>query len=112
MVRPYKVKHAKTVGTIAVILSGFMLVMYIVPGSGSTLTGIEWALTGAWFALGFVFYIICKKKYGVKFGSMTEIISDEEAMALQKNDDEIKAAIDKAVDEAIENVVSEKSNSI
>ena len=48
MARPYKVKHYKIVGAIAVLMSGFMVVMYMIPGSGSTLVVQEWAMVGGW----------------------------------------------------------------
>ena len=35
--RPYKVKHYKLVGTLAVLMSGFMVAMYIIPNSGCSL---------------------------------------------------------------------------
>ncbi len=68
--RPYKVKHYKFVGITASVLSGFMVVMYLIPGSGSSLTAQEWIIVGGWILLGLVFYIMCKKHYGVKFGQM------------------------------------------
>lgn len=34
------------VGVIAVLLSGFMVAMYIIPGSGSNLVVQEWAMVG------------------------------------------------------------------
>lgn len=36
--RPFKVKHYKFVGITASVLSGFMVAMYLIPGSGATLT--------------------------------------------------------------------------
>ena len=37
MARPYKVKHYKIVGVLAVIMSGFMVAMYIIQDQGSNL---------------------------------------------------------------------------
>lgn len=110
MKRPYKVKNYKLVGTLAVILSGGMLVMYIIPGSGSTLAVQEWILLAGWILLGVGFYISCKRKYGVKFGTMTQIISDEDAMALQIPDEELSLALDKAIDEAISYVLTAETS--
>jgi len=109
MKRPYKVKHATLVGVIAVILSAGMLLMYVIPGSGSTLAPQEWAFLLGWTGLGVIFYFVCKKKYGEKFGSVNEIISDEDALALQLSDEELGAALDSAIDEAIKYVLDKES---
>ena len=62
MERPYKIKHYKFVGVTAVILSGFMVVMYMLPGSGCTLTMEEWIITGGWAILGIIFFLTCREK--------------------------------------------------
>lgn len=93
MKRPYKVKHYKFVGVMAVLMSGFMVVMYMIPGSGSTLVVQEWAMAGGWSLLGVVFFIICKLKYKEKFASHVDVASDEE----EENDD-VDAALQKALD--------------
>ena len=71
--RPYKVKHYKFVGITASVLSGLMVILYLVPGSGSSLTIEEWIIVGGWALLGLVFYIICKRHYGKKFGLMSNL---------------------------------------
>lgn len=68
--RPYKVKHYKFVGIVASILSGFMVVMYLIPGSGCTLSVEEWIIVAGWTLLGVIFYIVCKKRYGQHFGKV------------------------------------------
>ena len=68
MKRPFKVKHYQFVGITASVLSGFMVLMYLIPGSGSSLTPEEWIMVGGWTVLGVFFYIICKKRYQEKFG--------------------------------------------
>ena len=68
--RPYKVKHYKFVGITASVLSGMMVALYLIPGSGSSLTMQEWIIVGGWAILGLVFYIICKKHYGHQFGQL------------------------------------------
>ena len=70
MERPFKVKHYKFVGIAASVLSGFMVVMYLIPNSGCTLTVQEWIIVGGWALLGLCFYIVCKKHYKKDFGSM------------------------------------------
>lgn len=66
--RPYKVKHYKFVGITATILSGTMVMLYLIPGSGSSLTIQEWVIVGGWTVLGLAFYIICRRHYGNNFG--------------------------------------------
>ncbi|MEE3420918.1 MAG: APC family permease [Lachnospiraceae bacterium] len=109
MNRPYKVRHYKLVGFLAIVLSGGMLLMYVIPGSGSTLNTQEWLLLAFWGAIGVVFYFVCKKKYAEKFGYMAEIISESDAMALQSSDEEIGVALDQAIDEAIQYVLDQNA---
>ena len=45
----------------AVILSGFMVIMYMLPGSGCTLTKEEWIITGGWAILGIIFFFTCRE---------------------------------------------------
>lgn len=66
--RPYKIKHYKFVGITAAVLSGFMVVMYLIPGSGSSLTIQEWIIVGGWALLGIIFYIVCRRHYGKNLG--------------------------------------------
>lgn len=70
MPRPYKVKHYRFVGITASVLAGFMVIMYLIPGSGATLTVQEFTIVGGWALLGLIFYIICKIRYKDKFGKM------------------------------------------
>ena len=66
--RPFKVKHYKFVGITASVLSGFMVAMYLIPGSGATLTWQECIIVGGWALLGIIFYVMCKRKYKHEFG--------------------------------------------
>lgn len=109
MPRPYKVGPYKLVGTMAVLLSGFMILMYVIPNSGATLVWQEWAMAGGWCVLGLVFFVACKLKYKEEFGSLIEIISDEDAAALQSSDEEIGEALDAAIDAAINSVLERES---
>ena len=68
--RPYKVKHYKFVGFTAALLSGLIVVLFLVPGSSCTLTFQEWIIIGGWALLGLIFYIVCKKKYKEEFGTV------------------------------------------
>ena len=47
MARPYKVGHYKFVGFMAVVMSGLMLLVYCIPGSGGSLVFQEWFI-GRW----------------------------------------------------------------
>jgi len=83
MPRPYKVKNYKFVGYTAVVLSGLMVLMYIIPGTGATLAPQEWAIAGGWTLLGVIFFLKEKKKYGAEFGAHIDIAVEytEEDMA-------------------------------
>ena len=70
MPRPYRVKHDRFVGITAAALAGMMVLLYLIPGSGATLTGEEFLIVGGWMLLGIVFYILCRKRYGKEFGRM------------------------------------------
>lgn len=74
MIRPYKVKCGKIIGSIAVLLSGFMMLLYF-PGMPSGLVKEELIMVGAWTVLGIIFYSIAKLKYS-DFG-VHEIINIE-----------------------------------
>ena len=68
--RPYKVKHYKFVGVTASMLSGLMVALYLIPGSGSSLTAQEWIIVGGWTLLGVIFYAFCKHRYRGEFGKI------------------------------------------
>lgn len=77
MARPYKVKAGKFVGVMAVLMAGFMTLLYIVPASFSAaLVWQEWIVVGIWLALGVFFYFYSKKKYGAEFGRDIFIVED------------------------------------
>ena len=101
LARPYKVPAYKFVGTMAVLMSGFMVVCYMVPASGSALVWQEWFIAGGWCILGSVFFAASKIKYRDLFGILVNVISDEDAAALQVSDFELNKALDVAIDEAI-----------
>ena len=88
MPRPLVVKNYKLIGWLAVILSGGMVVCYIIPGSGSTLAPQEWAMAGGWALLGAIFYFREKKKYGKDFGKHVDIeieYSEEDLISIKEN---------------------------
>lgn len=61
MVRPYKVKHGQLIGTIAVVLSAGMLLLYM-PGMPSGLGKPEWIIVAVWLILGIGMHIAAKKR--------------------------------------------------
>ena len=67
MKRPYKVRNYKIVGTFAVILSGSMAAMYIIPGTNCTMIWQEWIIVGGWTLLGLILAYLSKKKYKKNF---------------------------------------------
>ena len=103
MPRPYKVPAYKFVGVMAVLMSGFMVLMYCIPGSGGNLVWQEWIMVGGWSLLGVVFYIVCKRKYKESFGTLVELISDEDAATLmpEADDEELDLVIDKAIERVL-----------
>ena len=95
MARPYKVKHYKIVGTIAVLMSGLMVAMYVIPNSGCTLVWQEVCMAGGWCLLGLVFCIACKIKYKEKFGSHIDVAIDESE--LEEKTDDLSIRVEKAI---------------
>lgn len=70
--RPFKVKHYKFVGITASLMSGFMVVLYLIPNSGCSLTKEEWIIVLGWTVLGIAFNLACKQRYKEKFGIILE----------------------------------------
>lgn len=68
--RPYKIKNYKFVGVMAVLMSGFMVMVYIFPWFDCNLVMQEWIIVGGWWGLGIIFTMICKKVYKDKYGMM------------------------------------------
>lgn len=68
MDRPFKVKHYRFVGVMAVSMSGLLCIMYLLPGSTSALSSQELFITVGWAVLGVLFAGFCKNRYKDKFG--------------------------------------------
>ena len=66
-------------------------------------------MVGGWIVLGIVFCVVCKQKYKEKFGILVEVISDEDAVALQSSDETISAALDAAIDAAIVKILEQRA---
>lgn len=106
MKRPYKVKHYKFVGAMAVLMSGMMVVMYVIPNSGCTLVAQEWAMAGGWCVLGAIFFAVCKIKYKEKFGSHIDVASDEDEL---EDHDDVENALQAALDTVSAEVVEQEA---
>lgn len=70
--RPYKVRNYKFVGLMAVIMSGIMAAMYIIPGTNCTLVWQEWVIVFGWTIFGVIMAYLSKRKYGKAFASGIE----------------------------------------
>lgn len=103
MPRPYKVKNYKLVGALAVLMSGFMVLMYIIPFSGSTLVPQEWIIAGGWALLGVVFFIVCKAKYKEKFASHIDVAIDDDD--IEDDEIDVETALQVALDTVNEEVM-------
>ena len=68
--RPYKVKNYRFVGIMATMLSGFLCMMYLIPGTVCSMIDQELIITVLWTIVGIFFAIGCKVKYGDKFGKL------------------------------------------
>lgn len=66
--RPYKVKNYRFVGIMATVLSGFLCMMYIIPGTVCSMRNQEMIITALWTIIGIFFAVCCKIKYRDKFG--------------------------------------------
>lgn len=102
MVRPYQVKHWKAVGVIAVLMSGIMILLYILPGTGVTLAPQEWLMVAGWSALGVVFFIFSKLVYKDKFGYYAQLYVSElhDGAEEEKETTESAAVVNPAAAEA------------
>lgn len=69
MERPFKVRNGKFIGTIAVLMSGFMALLYVIPGTNCSLSWQEWIIVGGWSLLGLLLAIRSKHIYKYNFCS-------------------------------------------
>lgn len=60
--RPFKVKNYRLKGFIAVILSAFMCLVYLIPNTGCTLKIQEFIIALGWIIMGIIFALISKIK--------------------------------------------------
>lgn len=72
MLRPYKVTHGHYVGMMAILMSGIMAAMYLMPGTTCTLVWQEWIIVGCWTLLGVFLGLRSKRLNGELFASGME----------------------------------------
>ena len=101
MERPYKVKHYKVVGFLAIVMSGTMIVMYLIPGSPAALAPVEWGLVLGWVGLGVIFGGFCKYYYQEKFGTHMGIVTND-GITVPSGTVVSETDIDSAVDDAVD----------
>ena len=68
LARPFKVRNYRFAGIMASVLSGLLVLLYVIPGSGATFSAEEWVIAGGWTLLGVIYYVYARAKYGIKFG--------------------------------------------
>lgn len=68
LARPYKVKNYRFVGVMATMLSGFLCIMYLIPGTVCSMISQELIITVFWTIIGIFFAIGCKVKYRDRYG--------------------------------------------
>lgn len=52
MKRPFRVKGGMFVGSLAALMAGVMVLMYIIPGTNCSLIWPEWVIVSGWAFLG------------------------------------------------------------
>lgn len=68
LARPYKVKNYYLVAIMATVLSGFLCMMYLIPGTVCSMIDQELIITFLWTIIGIFFAVGCKVKYRDRFG--------------------------------------------
>lgn len=69
MPRPFRVKRGILIGSLAVLMSGIMAVMYLIPGTNCSLIWQEWIIVGGWALLGALLAVRAKLRYKQNFCS-------------------------------------------
>ena len=69
LARPFKVKNGRFIGALAVLMSGFMALLYMLPGTNCSLNWQEWIIVGGWALLGLLLAIRSKRIYKNNFCS-------------------------------------------
>lgn len=110
MKRPYKVPHYKIMGALAVLMSGFMVVMYLLPFSSCALSMQEWYMVGGWGILGVVFFVIAKVKYKENFATHIDVVYDMEAFTKEKAINEAIALVHGNKEEAFTTPIQKAIN--
>ena len=61
MYRPYRIQHAKLIGSLAIIVVAFFVYLYL-PAGPSSLNSVEWFMTLGWFLAGILLFILGRKR--------------------------------------------------
>ena len=69
MARPFRVKSGQLIGYLAVLMSGFMALMYMIPGTNCSLIWQEWIIVGGWAFIGVLMAVRAVRLYGDDFCS-------------------------------------------
>lgn len=70
MSRPFKVNNGYIVGVSAIILSGLMALLYVIPGTNFSLKWQEWIIVGVWITIGLFLFVRSKRLYRETFCSV------------------------------------------
>lgn len=60
--RPYRINHGIFIGTIAVLMSGFMSLLYVIPGTQCSFIWQEWGIVASWIIIGSIMKIKQQKQ--------------------------------------------------
>ena len=74
MLRPFRVKNGLLIGVLATIMAGFMVVMYIIPGTNCSLIWQEWVIVSSWTIIGLLLAFRAKRVYKEEFCSNMDFI--------------------------------------
>ena len=66
MERPFRVRHGRLVGFLAVALSLALIALYL-PGSPSALGPVEWGMFAGWMLIGLALYAWSRRRYGTAY---------------------------------------------
>ena len=67
--RPYRVHNWRVVGVLAIVMSGIMATMYLIPGTNCSFVWQEWIIVGGWTVIGILLAIRGKRLYKEDFCS-------------------------------------------
>lgn len=60
--RPYRINHGAYIGIMAVLMSGFMSLLYVIPGTQCSFIWQEWGIIVSWIIIGSIMKINSRNK--------------------------------------------------